>query len=75
MNILLIMEIMFGEANIQSYVWRTSVGKYLETHVSMDKSVEIIIGDGVTGPIVWTWQLQDPIHKEEQKTCLSLSMD
>jgi hypothetical protein len=25
--------------------------------------------------IVWTRQLQDPSHREEQETCLSLSMD
>jgi hypothetical protein len=30
---------------------------------------------GVAGPNVKTWQLQDPLHREEQETCLSLCMD
>ncbi len=51
----------------------TSVEKYLETRVSMlDTSVIKYLGMGVTGQKhVWTWQLQDPIHREEQETCSS----
>jgi hypothetical protein len=30
---------------------------------------------GVLVKSVWTWQLQDPLHREEHKTCFALSMD
>jgi len=30
---------------------------------------------GVLGPMVWTRQLHDPSHREEQETGISLSMD
>ncbi len=30
---------------------------------------------GVSGPSEWTWQLQDPQHREEQETRFTLSMD
>ncbi len=43
--------------------------------LSMDTSVEEYLEMGVTVLIVWTRQLQDPSHREEQETCLSLSMD
>ncbi len=43
--------------------------------LSMDMSVEEYLLMGVTVLIVWTRQLQDPSHREEQETCLSLSMD
>jgi hypothetical protein len=39
----------------------TSVRRYLE----MDES----------GPIVWTWQLQDPSNREEQETWIPLNMN
>jgi hypothetical protein len=41
----------------------------------MDTSVRRYLDMGVLDPIVWTWQLQDPSHKEEQETGISLSMD
>jgi hypothetical protein len=53
-----------------------AVGKYFWRQVlSMDTSVEQYLEMGVTSPIVWTWQLQDPSHREEQEKCFSLSMD
>ncbi len=30
---------------------------------------------GVLGPSEWAWQLQDPLHKEEEETRFTLSMD
>jgi hypothetical protein len=44
-----------------------SVEKYLEKHVSMDTSVRRYLEMGVSGPIVWTHQLQDPSHREVQE--------
>jgi hypothetical protein len=33
-----------------------------------------ILGMGVLGVIVWTRQLQDPSHREEQETWIPVSM-
>jgi hypothetical protein len=52
-----------------------AVGKYLEILVSVDMSVRRYLKMGVLGPIVWKWQLQDPSHREEQETWISLNMD
>ena len=43
--------------------------------MSMDTSVRRYLEISVPGPIVWTWQLQDPSHREEQESGISLSMD
>ena len=41
----------------------------------MDRSERIYLEIDVLGLIVWTWHWQDPSHKEEQETWISLSMD
>ena len=41
----------------------------------MDKSERRYLEMGVSGPIVWTQQLQDPSHKEEHGTGFPLSLD
>ena len=41
----------------------------------MDKSERRYLEMGVSGPIVWTQQLQDPSHKEEHGTDFPLSLD
>jgi hypothetical protein len=55
----------------------TSVGRedIWRYELRMDTLVEQYLEMGVTSIIVWTWQLQDPSHREEQETCLPLSMD
>ncbi len=35
----------------------------------------MIFGDGVLVTILWTQQLQDPLHREEQEAWFTLSMD
>jgi hypothetical protein len=40
-------------------------------HSSFGRYLEI----GVLGPSEWTQQLQDPLHREEQETRFTLSMD
>jgi hypothetical protein len=42
---------------------------------SMDMSGKRYLEMSVSGPIVWTWQLQDPSHGEEQETWIPLHMD
>ncbi len=43
--------------------------------LSMEDAIEEYLEMGVTVLTVWTWQLQDPIHREECIPFLSLSMD
>ncbi len=48
-----------GLGNIWRNVQYTSVRRYFEM--------------GVTGPILWTLALQDPSHREEQETGITLN--
>ncbi len=43
--------------------------------LSMEDISWKIFGDECVGHSVWTQQLQDPLHREEQETCFTLSMD
>ncbi len=49
---MLSIEMIFREANGQPEVWRTSVGKYLETRVSMDMPFRSYLDMGVTDLVV-----------------------
>ncbi len=56
--------LMYGERQLED------IQRYV---LSIDMSVEEYLEMGVTVLIVWTRQLQDPSHREEQETCLSLT--
>ncbi len=46
-----------------------------QTVSSMENVSERYLEMGVLVTSVWTWQLQDPLHREERETHFTLNMD